>query len=107
MIDINDLREAIQTFGSQAINEGDLNELLDRLELVESKEASYKNAFEISENTIRNLTGKVIPNIRKKLEAAEKECDELRARVEARERASEQAMDELSRQGQELGMGYE
>lgn len=35
MIDINELREAIQTFGSQAINEGDLNELLDRLEAAE------------------------------------------------------------------------
>ena len=36
MIDIKELREAIQTFGSQAINEGDLNELLDRLEAAES-----------------------------------------------------------------------
>jgi len=34
-IDINELREAIQTFGSQAINEGDMNELLDRLEAAE------------------------------------------------------------------------
>ena len=79
MIDINELREAIQTFGSQAINEGDLNELLDRLEAAESIKASYKNAFEISENTIRSLTEKVIPNIRKKLEAAEKERDALLA----------------------------
>jgi len=77
MIDINELREAIQTFGSQAINEGDLNELLDRLELTESIKASYKNAFEISENTVRNLTEKVIPNIRKKLETAEKERDDV------------------------------
>lgn len=37
MIDINELREAIQTFGSQAINEGDLNELLDRLEAAEKE----------------------------------------------------------------------
>ena len=109
MIDTKELREAIQTFGSQAINEGDLNELLDRLEAAEadaleqarlngmggereaalmakleaseSIKASYKNAFEISENTIRNLTEKVIPNIRKKLEAAEKERDELRAKI--------------------------
>ena len=36
-IDINELREAIQTFGSQAINEGDLNELLDRLEAAEKE----------------------------------------------------------------------
>ena len=42
MIDINELREAIQTFGSQAINEGDLNELLDRLEAAE-KEANKIN----------------------------------------------------------------
>lgn len=39
MIDINELREAIQTFGSQAINEGDLNELLDRLEAAEKSDA--------------------------------------------------------------------
>ena len=37
MIDINELREAIQTFGSQAINEDDLNELLDRLEAAEKE----------------------------------------------------------------------
>jgi len=35
MIDINEMREAIQAFGSQAINEGDLNELLNRLEEAE------------------------------------------------------------------------
>ena len=35
MSDINELREAIQTFGSQAINEDDLNEPLDRLEAAE------------------------------------------------------------------------
>ena len=81
MIDINELREAIQTFGSQAINEGDLNELLDRLELTESREAVYKKAFEISEKTAHDLTEKVIPNIRDQLETAEKERDELRART--------------------------
>ena len=106
-IDINELREAIQTFGSQAINEGDLNELLDRLELTESREAVYKKAFEISENTSRDLTEKVIPNIRNQLEAAERdialkervvdslgselnavanERDALQAKVEAMER---------------------
>ena len=72
-IDINELREAIQTFGSQAINEGDLNELLIRLELTESREAVYKKALEISEKTVRDLTEKVIPNIREQLEAAEKD----------------------------------
>ena len=71
-IDINELREAIQTFGSQAINEGDLNELLDRLELTEAREAIYKKAFEISENTAHDLTEKVIPNIRDQLEASRK-----------------------------------
>ena len=106
-IDINELREAIQTFGSQAINEGGLNELLDRLELTESREAVYKKAFEISENTSRDLTEKVIPNIRNQLEAAERdialkervvdslgselnavanERDELRARIEEMEK---------------------
>ena len=86
MIDINELREAIQTFGSQAINESDLNELLDRLELTESREAVYKKAFEISEKTAHDLTEKVIPNIRDQLETAEKERDELRAKIEAIEK---------------------
>jgi len=85
-IDINELREAIQTFGSQAINESDLNELLDRLELTESREAVYKKAFEISEKTAHDLTEKVIPNIRDQLETAEKERDELRAKIEAIEK---------------------
>ena len=39
LTDINELREAIQTFGSQAINEDDLNELLDRLEAAEKSDA--------------------------------------------------------------------
>ena len=85
MIDINELREAIQTFGSQAINEGDLNELLDRLEMTESREAVYKKAYEISKHTVRTLTEKVIPNLRDQLETAEKERDALRAKIAAME----------------------
>ena len=42
MIDISELREAIQTFGSQAINEDDLNELLDRLEAAYKEIESWK-----------------------------------------------------------------
>jgi len=95
----------LQDFQKEA-NPAVINELLDRLELAESRQATYKKAFEISENTARDLTEKVIPNIRNQLEAAEKdialkeriidsigsiltkvvnERDELRAKIEAME----------------------
>ena len=95
----------LQDFQQEA-NPAVINELLDRLELAESRQATYKKAFEISENTARDLTEKVIPNIRNQLEAAEKdialkeriidsigsiltkvvnERDELRAKIEAME----------------------
>jgi hypothetical protein len=63
-----------------AANPAAIKELLDRLEAAEASKTSYKNAFEISENTIRALTEKVIPNIREKLEAAEMVRDLLRTR---------------------------
>ena len=96
----------LQDFQKEA-NPAVINELLDRLELAESRQATYKKAFEISENTARDLTEKVIPNIRNQLEAAEKdialkeriidsigsiltkvvnERDELRAKIEEMER---------------------
>ena len=75
-IDINELRldakDANGWLMPMEISGSEIIELLDRLELTESREAVYKTAFEISENTVRDLTEKVIPNIRKKLEAAEK-----------------------------------
>ena len=49
-IDVNELREAIQTFGSQAINEGDLNELLDRLEAAEEERDALRAKVEAMEN---------------------------------------------------------
>ena len=110
MIDTKELREAIQTFGSQAINEGDLNELLDRLELAESKEASYKKAFEISENTIRDLTEKIIPNIRNKLEAVERDItlkeriiDSLGSTLNAVSNERDVLRDRLALESQENG----
>ena len=69
MIDINELREAIQTFGSQAINEDDLNELLDRLEAAEQTAQDY---LRIDGEKAR---------IAQKLEAAEKERDKLKEEV--------------------------
>ena len=96
----------LQDFQKEA-NPAVINELLDRLELAESRQATYKKAFEISENTARDLTEKVIPNIRNQLEAAEKdialkeriidsigsiltkvvnERDELRAKIEEMEK---------------------
>lgn len=44
MIDTKELREVIQMFGSQAINEGDLNELLDRLEAAEKTNSNWIRA---------------------------------------------------------------
>ena len=83
------LRTRLEAAEADALEQARLNgmggereaALMAKLEASESIKASYKNAFEISENTIRNLTEKVIPNIRKKLEAAEKERDELRAKI--------------------------
>ena len=91
MIDTKELREAIQTFGSQAINEGDLNELLDRLEEAESD--CVEQALLLGMGSSREAA------LMAKLEAAEKsdaesiamyrkardERDELRAKIEAME----------------------
>ena len=77
MIDINELREAIQTFGSQAINEGDLNELLDRLEAAE--------ADALEQARLNGMGGEREAALMAKLEAAEKERDALRAKIEALE----------------------
>ena len=52
MIDINELREAIQTFGSQAINEGDLNELLDRLEAAEKERGDLLSLLKEARSTL-------------------------------------------------------
>ena len=43
MNDTSELREAIQTFGSQAINEDDLNEILDRLEAAEKERDALRS----------------------------------------------------------------
>ena len=71
MININELREAIQTFGSQAINEDDLNELLDRLAVAEKDIA---------------LKEKLIDALGLGLNAVAHERDNLRARIETMER---------------------
>ena len=78
MIDINELREAIQTFGSQAINEGDLNELLNRLEAAET-------AWKVSDKACYDLTEKVIPNLRDQLVTSVKTRHALRAKIEQME----------------------
>ena len=71
MININELREAIQTFGSQAINEDDLNELRDRLEAAEKDIA---------------LTERIIDSLGSELNAVAKERDDLLARIREMER---------------------
>ena len=128
MIDINELREAIQTFGSQAINEGDMNELLDRLEEAESdaleqarmngmgasREAALMAKLEAAENerdVLRHrlaLESQENGALRDSVDRACEERDELRARIEAmdNERAIDEQriadlMAELNRVGQE------
>ena len=66
MIEINEFREAIQTFGSQAINEGDLNELLNRLEEAE-KDTTLKE--------------RIIDSLGSTLDAVSNERDVLRDRL--------------------------
>jgi len=70
-IDIDELREAVQTFGSQAISEDDLNELLDRLEAAEKDVA---------------LKERVIDALGSELNAVANERDELRAKIVAMEK---------------------
>ena len=82
MIVINELREAIQTFGSQAINEGDLNELIDRLEAAEKAVTeAYRRGY---------ATGQ---------EEIEKERDALRASIEAMENPIAFALQRMGAQG--------
>ena len=85
-------------------------ELIDRLELAESRQATYKKAFEISENTFRDLTEKVIPNIRKKLEVAEKDItlkeriiDSLGSTLNAVSNERDVLRDRLALESQENG----
>lgn len=98
MIDINELREAIQTFGSQAINEDDLNELLDRLEAAESecleearlngigseREAALMAKLEAAKKE-RGIDEQRIADLMEELNRVGHENDALRAKVEAME----------------------
>ena len=88
-IDINELREAIQTFGSQAINEGDLTELLDRLEAAEKGHDELHTAV-CREGDRADAYQVEVFVLRARLEAAEKERDALRAELlDARETVRE------------------
>ena len=62
-----------------AANPAVINELLHRLEAAET-------ACKVSDKSLHDLTEKVIPNLRDQLEAAEKERDALRAKIEVMER---------------------
>ena len=73
MIDINELRQSLG-----AVSPEEVAELLDRLEAAET-------TWKVSEKSCYDLTEKVIPNLRDQLEAAEKERDALRAKIEALE----------------------
>lgn len=70
-IDTKELRQNITTYGLEATCTDDLIGLLDRLEEAEK-------AWKINDQTVYDLTEKVIPNIQEKLEAAEKELVEIR-----------------------------
>ena len=75
MSDINELRSDANTarFGHMPleISGSDILEILDRL-------AAAEKAWEISDQTVYDLTEKVIPNIQERLEAAEKERDKYK-----------------------------
>ena len=77
-IDINELREAIQTFGSQAINEGDLNELLERLEVAESVLKGF------------GTTAQEVECWLERYRCLEREAEALRAKVDAMEKQEQQ-----------------
>ena len=107
MIDTNELRGAITRHGVRILNEDEVLELLDRLEAAESdaleqarlngmgasreaalmaKLAATETAWKVSEKSCHDLIEKVIPNLRDRLEAAEKERDALRAKIEQMEK---------------------
>ena len=70
MIDTNEMRDRAATFGSDYLTDEEWVAVIDRLEAAET-------AWKISDQTVYDLTEKVIPNIQEKLEAAEKERDDL------------------------------
>ena len=65
-----------------AANPATITELLDRLE-------ATKTAWKETDKACRDLTEKVIPNLRESLESAEKERDALRAKIERMDEAME------------------
>ena len=71
-IDINELREAIQTFGSQAINEGDLNELLIRLEAAEMERDELRTELKEVRREIA-MTHYTINTLQAKIEEMEQQ----------------------------------
>ncbi len=86
MIDINELREAIQTFGSQAINEDDLNELIDRLEAAEKERDELRNEIAcVKEVEFPRKVQAVADAWKGKCERLEAQCDA--AEAEALEQA--------------------
>ena len=78
MIDINELRPAVEAAGLNAISMQEVLELLDRLEEAES------DALE--QARLNGMGSEREAALLAKLEAAEKERDTLRAKIEAMER---------------------
>ena len=72
MIDTKELRECIAVFGSQAINEDDLNELLDRLEEVEKERDALRAEVE-SWKGLAQQFGKEADALRAKIAEMEKQ----------------------------------
>ena len=77
MIDTKELRKAITRHGARILNEDEVTELLDRLEEAESE------CFE--QARLNGMGSEREAALLSKLEAAEKERDALRARIEAME----------------------
>ncbi|MGL4264802.1 MAG: ead/Ea22-like family protein [Afipia sp.] len=77
--EVRDVQQAKNALFIAAANPAVISELIDRLEAAEE-------AWKISNQTVYDLTEKVIPNIQEKLEAAEKERDALKAKIERMEK---------------------
>jgi hypothetical protein len=79
--------DRLEAAESDALEQARLNGVgSEREAALMAKLAAAETAWKVSDKSCYDLTEKVIPNLRDQLEAAERERDALRARIEAMER---------------------
>ena len=84
---VSELLDRIEAAESDAIEQARLNGMgASREAALMAKLAATETAWKVSEKSCHDLTEKVIPNLRDQLEAAEKERDALRAKIEEMEK---------------------